>query len=335
MVLSKNTPCEGVISQTNPSEGINSRETRPNRETEAAVGRSLVMGTAKERERGEGKIPPLNKERSEPSTSEWPSERGAKPQITAMEIIQGPRSSGPKARRGRSIGSRFTGIRANPLSPPPMVPPTAITDEEQASTPADEGRSEEEYAERIRVESSDSEEEYRPLPSLSGATKRARGRGRPATTGKGVLSRETRASRRRLNDLEREIEIADEILEGDFDPRECRLGPKEAAMEAKMEEEVRAAPSQDIAAELLKTANKVKEIAAKFRNLRGTYMKTLKDCARYVRVAADALANRALGAPTHQDGEREREVTRLREELRQVKGELSALKNERERSLMP
>lgn len=164
---------------------------------------------------------------------------------------------------------------------------------------------------------------------LASAPKRET-RGRPATTGKGVLSREIKVAKETLAGLNKEIEDARRIAEGDFDPRSYRAnGPKEL----ELGEEMRVLPSCDIAAELMRAGRQVADVAARSKHIKGTLVKALNEAALHIKMGTDALATRALGALPSSEREREEEVVCLRQEVRDLETKMERIREERR--LMP
>lgn len=117
-----------------------------------------------------------------------------------------------------------------------------------------------------------------------------RGKGRPPTTGLGVLCREIKAKKAELQRVNEEVEAAKDILDGRFDIRAHRQ--KMAARDLELEEELRFAPSGDIAARLNEASNRVAAVAATSKNLKGTCQKALNEAASDFRVGVDALSMR-------------------------------------------
>lgn len=121
---------------------------------------------------------------------------------------------------------------------------------------------------------------------------------------------------------------AKRIAEGDSDPGAYRInGPREL----EIEEEMRALPSRDIAAELTKAAVQVAEVAT--RKLKGGFVKTLKEAVLQLKMGTDTLASRAHGALPPSEKERADEVTRLRQEVSDLRQEIARLWEDRR--LMP
>lgn len=182
-------------------------------------------------------------------------------------------------------------------------------------------RSKEEYQDR----SSSSEEEENSL-----MTRKKKGRGRPVTTGEGVEILARQAAKKELQNLEKEKQNIEKILEGGFDPSEYRGGRQSKRMED-MEEEMQNLPSKDIAAQMAQAAKQVELVAVKSGNLKGAFVKILKEAVLKITVGTDALICRSLP----KENENAREMERLREEIRTLRDEMEKLRAQRDQELMP
>lgn len=135
-----------------------------------------------------------------------------------------------------------------------------------------------------------------PASSEDALPEEPRGRGRPVTTGKGVGIRAQKAAEK-LAATERLIRTAEEIVKGGYELRDSRR--RMAAKEEELGEEVKFFPIRDIAAELIKWVNSIDRLVTASGNLKGTFVKQIREAALYIKVATDALATRAMGeAPT-------------------------------------
>lgn len=155
--------------------------------------------------------------------------------------------------------------------------------------------------------------------SVSGRSSQ-KGRGRPATTGKGVLIREIRAQRDTLNKLKKETAEAEKIAQGQHDPAEYRKAADYKKI-GDQEQEIKALPTRDIAAQLMETAKQIHGVAIKSSNLKGTLKGTLKNAAMMVQVGVDAISGRL----SPREGAAQRELNELREEFKRVRMERDTL----------
>lgn len=171
---------------------------------------------------------------------------------------------------------------------------------------------------------SSSEEEESSL-----ANSRKKKQGRPVTTGEGVEIRARKAARKELQNLEKEKQDIEKILKGGYDPSEFKGERKSKRMED-LEEEMQNLPSKDIAAQMTQAAKQVELVAAKFNNLKGGFVKILKEAVLKISVGTDALICRSLP----KENENAREMERLREEVRTLKEEMEKLRVRRDQELM-
>lgn len=183
-------------------------------------------------------------------------------------------------------------------------------------------RSREEHQDRF---SFSSEEEESSL-----VNSRKKKQGRPVTTGEGVEIRARKAARKELQNLEKEKQDIEKILKGGYDPSEFKGERKSKRMED-LEEEMQNLPSKDIGAQMTKAAKQVELIAAKSNNLKGGFVKILKEAVLKISVGTDALICRSLP----KENESAREMERLREEIRTLKEEMVKLRVQRDQELMP
>lgn len=140
--------------------------------------------------------------------------------------------------------------------------------------------------------------------------------GRPITTGEGVEILARKKAKKELQALKKEKENVEQILHGGYDPSNYKGGHRAEKME-KMEE-MQNLPSRDIAAQMLEATKKVDMVANTSGNLKGTYVKILKEAMLKMTLGVDALVNRAYP----KESENAREMERLREEIRNLREEM-------------
>lgn len=128
-------------------------------------------------------------------------------------------------------------------------------------------------------------------PEESEGSTESKKRGRSPTTGKGFLIREKKAAKQALEELKRQADNIREIVDIKHDPRDFRPG---SSLEVEETERTRNRPSRDIVADLNEAALAIIKVATTSGNLKGGYIKTLKEAALKVRVGTDALATRAM-----------------------------------------
>lgn len=153
--------------------------------------------------------------------------------------------------------------------------------------------------------------------------------GRPVTTGKGVEIRARVEAKKELQHLEKEKRNIEKILEGAFDPTEYR-GGRHSKRAEDMEEKLQYLPSRDIAAQMLKAAKQVESVAVTSSNLKGGYIKILKDAALQMALGVDALVCRS----SPPGNENAREMERLREEIRNLREEVEKLRTQKDKGPM-
>lgn len=133
-----------------------------------------------------------------------------------------------------------------------------------------------------------------------------------------------------MQDLEKEKENIEKILKWGYDPSEYKGGRRSKKAE-EMGEEIQNLPSRDIAAQLMKAAQQVEQVATTSSNLKGGYVKILKEAVLKMTLGVDALVCRSLP----KENENAREMERLREEVRTLKEEMEKLRIRRDQDLMP
>lgn len=180
------------------------------------------------------------------------------------------------------------------------------------------------------------DQQYRSCSSSAGeeydsSFKEKRKRGRTITTGEGVEIRARRAARQELEDLKKEKQNLDRILHGGYDPSEYRGGQQSQRAEV-VREEIQNLPSRDIAAQIAEAAKQVEEVASKSCNLKGGFVKILKEAVLQISLGTDALMCRSLPA----ENENAREMERLREEVRTLREEIEKIRmNKKDQEMMP
>lgn len=155
-------------------------------------------------------------------------------------------------------------------------------------------------------------------------------RGRKITTGKGVEVRARRTARNELKSLQQQKLDMEIVLKGGYDPSDYR-GENRAKRQGELEEELQNLPVRDIAAQLAEVAKKVEMVANKSSNLKGGYVKELKEAALKISIGTDALVCRSIP----KDNGNARETERLREEVRDLREEIKRLQTQRDQVLMP
>lgn len=178
-------------------------------------------------------------------------------------------------------------IRSTAFSPPPPARANDMTDEEKSffSRPASSVGSIEETVNIVSDSSVGSNASVRT--TASGAAKRGKreatakkkkktqrteeprarsssdgedlppkkGRGRPPTTGEGVMIGAIKGAENRLQEINNRILIAEKIAAGGYDPSEF-MRRRRTKMAQEMEEEAQNLPSRDIAAQMAAAAKK-------------------------------------------------------------------------------
>lgn len=102
-----------------------------------------------------------------------------------------------------------------------------------------------------------------------------------------------------------------------------RQGADPSQIEADFVEEFRNSGSLEVTASATEYANTVFKVAEKSRNLKGTFVKELKEVAAATTAAVETLAKRVQGPQTNGVDE---ELDRIRKELRDLKYESSKMK---------
>ncbi|XP_070512916.1 uncharacterized protein [Cardiocondyla obscurior] len=146
-------------------------------------------------------------------------------------------------------------------------------------------------------------------------------RGRPIVTGKGVEIRAIQEKKMELKSLEEEIQVMKKIAEGGYDPASFR-GKKRTEMTERLEEESADMPIRALVTDILQSAKKVEEVALKSSNLKGGFIRSLRESALKIEVGIDAISKKALPSENTDAQEVEHlrsEVHRLKEELRRSK----------------
>ncbi|XP_070529992.1 uncharacterized protein [Cardiocondyla obscurior] len=150
-------------------------------------------------------------------------------------------------------------------------------------------------------------------------------RGRPLVTGKGAQILNIRAKNQELQSLKDEIKTMREIAEGGYDPSDFK-GKRRTVMAERLEQEAIGLPVNAMAAEILQTAKKIEEVAVKSNNLKGGFVRILREAALKIEVNTDAMFKKIAPqeSATSQEVEQlKEEVNRLREELRQARSTLT------------
>lgn len=271
---------------------------------------------------------------------------------------------GPKSQKERKM---FGNVKPNASSPPPPEGMDCTTDEERqgsntrpsstigattdvANLSDFSGEESNDSAASVRTSASGAMK--RGKKALPSSTKKARGKvrrdrltssedeeeennaaqtekrkqGRPVTTGKGVEIRARVAAKKELQNLEKEKKNIEKILEGSYDPTEYR-GGRHSKRAQDMGEEIQNLPSRDIAAQMIKAARQVESVATSSSNLKGGYIKILKDAALQMALGVDALVCRSLP----QESENAREMERLRGEIKNLREEVEKLRAKKEK----
>ncbi|XP_070526972.1 nucleolar and coiled-body phosphoprotein 1-like [Cardiocondyla obscurior] len=146
-------------------------------------------------------------------------------------------------------------------------------------------------------------------------------RGRPVVTGKGVRILAIQEKTKELQSLKDEIRTMREIAEGGYDPSDFK-GKRRTQMAEKIEQESTGLPIQALAADILQTAKKIEGVAVKSGNLKGGFVRILREAALRIEISADAMSRKVLPAETTDVGTIDQlraEVLQLREELKQAR----------------
>lgn len=152
-----------------------------------------------------------------------------------------------------------------------------------------------------------------------------KGRGRPITTGKGVLIREIRHQQEKLNRLQQQNEEAEKIAKREHDPADYRKAAEYDKMQ-NLEKELKILPTRAIAAQLLEEAKSIHGVAVRSGNLKGTMVRLLKDASIMMQVGVDIITNRT----NPQESAEQRELAALREKVADQQKELELLRKSRE-----
>ncbi|XP_070529920.1 uncharacterized protein [Cardiocondyla obscurior] len=155
-------------------------------------------------------------------------------------------------------------------------------------------------------------------------------RGRPVTTGEGVGISAREAATKTLNFLKEEIKTHQEILENAYDPAEFK-GKRKSVLANRIEEETQNLPERDIVSSILEAAQRIDGVATKSTNLKGGFVKILRESALKIAIGVDAITHKS-SPRVNEDAE---EIRRLREEVQDLKKELVTLKSQRDVNLMP
>ncbi|KAL0114873.1 hypothetical protein PUN28_011907 [Cardiocondyla obscurior] len=146
-------------------------------------------------------------------------------------------------------------------------------------------------------------------------------RGRPITTGKGVAILAIQEKSRELESLRKKIEVMKKIAEGGYDPAEFK-GKKRSVMAEKLEKESADMPIRALIKGILRSTKKIDEVATKSKNLKGGFIRSLRESALKIEVGIDAMSKKVLPGNDANDQETAQlrsEIQRLEEELRQAK----------------
>lgn len=279
--------------------------------------------------------------------------------------------AGPRSWKEQKAISTFANVKANATSPPPTIGREVTTEEEERqgshTRPSSLMGSATDIA-NLDDLSSNAESEASMRTTASGAqkrkktmkddnpkktrnkgerqdhspsteeednrleTKEKRKRGRPATTGEGIEIRKRREIEKEIRELQEEKRKLEKILEWGYDPSEYK-GGRQSKRSEEMEEEIKNLPSRDIAAQMMKAAKQVEEVAAKSGNLKGGFVKILKEAVVKMTLGMDALIYRSL--PNEDENANAREMERLREEIRNLREEMERLRARKDQELMP
>lgn len=128
-----------------------------------------------------------------------------------------------------------------------------------------------------------------------------RKKSRPITTGKGVGIRARKEADAKFPETKEQIRRAQEIIKGGYE-----FNRRRAAEKSKLEGELKFLPVRDIAAELMKRAESIERMASTAGNLKGIFVKHLREAALYVKVATDALPASRETSPHSTGNKRER-----------------------------
>lgn len=151
--------------------------------------------------------------------------------------------------------------------------------------------------------------------TLSLLGEKRRGRGRPPSTGKGVLKREIEERQRKFDSLNKQVADMEEIAFGQYDVKE-RWKSADYKTMVTLEENYKMLPSRDIVAKLLERASTIHGVATRSANLKGTYVRDLKKVSMVVTVGSDVLSARS------DEVTGQRELEQLRREVQNLKEEV-------------
>ncbi|XP_070519750.1 uncharacterized protein [Cardiocondyla obscurior] len=265
------------------------------------------------------------------------------PRLVEMKIVKragskkktGPKSTtrvGPRSRTKQpsDLPANFCSVRPNFGSPPPLSGLTeasaaTATEEEEGNVARWTATSDQDTdvqdtgAEVVYIDSSDASDAS-IRTTASGASKRTRRR-RGGDSGK--------KTRRLITRKDRSSSSEENFFTGNEKKKRGRpivsgkrgCDPRYPG-EGKLEQESVGLPIQAIAAEILQTTKQIEEVAVKFNNLKGGFVRILRDAALKIEVNADAMTRQALPLKDSNAQEIEQfraEVMKLREELKQAR----------------
>ncbi|XP_011883946.1 PREDICTED: uncharacterized protein LOC105571084 [Vollenhovia emeryi] len=141
--------------------------------------------------------------------------------------------------------------------------------------------------------------------SVDQVTGKRKRRGRPPTTYAGIKKRRRDQCRRELQKLKAEKRALTEVL----DPR---VEPKSTTPERDIVRRMEVLDGGQIAAEMIESVDVVTKVYERSKNLKGTYVKELKNSAKILRAAATVVATKTAGSG---DGAAEAEIRRLKEKV--------------------
>ncbi|XP_070530005.1 uncharacterized protein [Cardiocondyla obscurior] len=147
-------------------------------------------------------------------------------------------------------------------------------------------------------------------------------RGRPIVTGKGVEILAIKEKTKELESIKDEIRLMKQIAEGGYDPSDYK-GKRRSQMAERIEQESAGLPVQAMAAEILQTAKKIEEVAVKSSNLKGGFVRILREAALKIEINADAMTRKVLPMQSTDA----QEVEQLRAEVRQLREELDRVRS--------
>lgn len=254
-----------------------------------------------------------------------------KPQIKSVEVIMQPMDEPKWCKPGPKSRKRVSTIPSETVA---MDTSDADADfegyrSEESTRSAVSGISYKSInsAKKIRVENDEyknieisSEDETYPDQAET-SSQQKKNRGRPPTTGKGVLAREIRAQKATLEQYKKENAEAEKIARGLHDPADYRKTAEYDRM-GELEHNIKLLPTRDIAAQLLESAKQIHGVAVKSSNLKGTMVKTLKEASLMVQVGVDIITGRT----SPRESEQQREMETLREEVNNLRKELAVLR---------